>query len=234
MGNGEEARSDTRERLLESASEVFAAKGYSRGTVKEICERAGANIAAVNYYFGSKEDLYAEAWRRAFHESLEKHPPDGGVPEEAPPEERLKGRVRALVNSIADDDDRAFLMAHKEMSSPTCLLEDVKKECVRPLQEAMSSLVHELLGPRATDQQVQFCTLSVVSQCIGVIRRLRHSQMHGEEVPEVAEDIIRKIDDYAEHVARFSLAGIKATRRAAEMNQETVESDERGNTCETS
>ncbi|HSO08870.1 MAG TPA: TetR family transcriptional regulator, partial [Desulfoprunum sp.] len=56
----------TREKLLSAASDVFVDKGFRDATVAEICRRAGANISAVNYYFGSKEALYQEAWRHSF------------------------------------------------------------------------------------------------------------------------------------------------------------------------
>src|SRR3984957_8274648 len=64
----EDVSRSTRERLLETAGEIFAEKGFDRATGKEICARAGANVAAINYYFGSIEGLYAavleEAQRR--------------------------------------------------------------------------------------------------------------------------------------------------------------------------
>lgn len=206
---------DTRQRLLNSACEVFAEKGFSDATIKEISERAEANIAAVNYHFGSKEDLYAEAWRRAFHESLAKHPPDGGVPEDAPAEERLRGRIRAMIHHAADEDNQAFRIMHKEIANPTRLLREVKRECVRPLVEAMKALVRELLGPEAPEKDVHFCQASIAAQCFGIIRHIRIHRRTGP-TPPPAEDVIRDIDAYAEHVARFSLAGIRATRELLE------------------
>jgi len=60
----------TRSRILDAASALFAEKGYGGVTVAAICHKAGANIAAVNYHFGGKEDLYREAWRHA-HQRLQ-------------------------------------------------------------------------------------------------------------------------------------------------------------------
>ena len=54
---------ETRSRILNSACELFAEKGYRGARVADICERAGANVAAVNYYFGDKAALYTEAWQ---------------------------------------------------------------------------------------------------------------------------------------------------------------------------
>src|SRR5689334_23516536 len=48
---------ETRERLLSAALFVFAERGFERATVKDITDGANANIAAVNYHFGSKESL---------------------------------------------------------------------------------------------------------------------------------------------------------------------------------
>src|SRR5262249_32521038 len=55
----------TRRRLLEAAGQVFAEKGFDRATGKEICDRAGTNTAAVNYYYGGIEGLYAAVVREA-------------------------------------------------------------------------------------------------------------------------------------------------------------------------
>ena len=74
----------TKERLLKSAGEVFAKKGYSDATIAEICSLAGTNIASVNYHFKNKKALYVEAWRQAFSQSLQMFPPDGGVSPDAP------------------------------------------------------------------------------------------------------------------------------------------------------
>ena len=205
---------DTRQRLLESACDLFAAKGFTKTTNKDICDRAEANIVAVNYYFGSKENLYAEAWRKAFSDNVAAHPPDGGVPPDAPPEERLRGRLRAVIHSLTDEDNQAFLIMHKEMANPTALLRRVKQQCLRPMHERTAKLVRELLGPSATEQQARFCEASVVAQAMAVIRhvRMRRDRMDDQERSLVIDDV----DAYAEHVARFSLAGIRAIREQAE------------------
>ncbi len=48
-------------KLLSAACDVFVEMGFRDATVAEICRRAGANISAVNYHFGSKETLYQQA-----------------------------------------------------------------------------------------------------------------------------------------------------------------------------
>jgi AcrR family transcriptional regulator len=63
---------ETRQRLLKAAGKVFAERGFRAAAVHDICERARANIAAVNYYFGSKEHLYTAVLQYAFNCALQK------------------------------------------------------------------------------------------------------------------------------------------------------------------
>src|SRR5579871_6099374 len=55
----------TRDKLIEAAGHVFAERGYRAATIREICRRAGANVAAVNYTFGDKMGLYTEVLRHS-------------------------------------------------------------------------------------------------------------------------------------------------------------------------
>jgi len=210
----------TAKSLLAAASDVFAKKGYRDATIAEICERAKANIAAVNYHFGDKETLYTESWRHSFSESVKVHPPDGGVSDAAPPEERLRGQVVALLRRIADGDNREFLIVQKELANPTGLLNKVMREELRPLQKRMEILVRELLGPHVSDIQVRFCEISIISQCINpmVVRKGHKGKQEGKDGPPGIDDI----EAYANHVAKFSLAGMRAIREEAEKKRRGI------------
>jgi AcrR family transcriptional regulator len=203
---------DTRQRLLDSSREVFSRKGYREATIAEICEGADANIAAVNYHFGDKESLYVETWRHAFQMSIATHPPDGGVGDDAPPEARLRARIGALLHRIADSKSCEFTIVRTELANPTGLLDDAMHDAITPLREKMAGLVRELLGPRASAEHVQFCQMSIMSQCLHVMLHLRFGVAGATRgLPRV-----RSIDAYADHVTAFSLAGLRAVREAWE------------------
>jgi len=201
----------TRTRLLESACEVFARKGYRDTTIADICKRAGTNIAAVNYHFGDKETLYVEAWRRAFHRSLEAHPPDGGVNPDATAEERLHGWILSTMQRFADPENHEFKIIHKELANPTGLLAEVMRKSIEPLQQKLRCIVMELLGGRASEQQVLLCQMSIRAQCFDPIMRQLHRKMLTKAgtknygLPHVK----LSIETLADHVTRFSLAGIR-------------------------
>jgi len=198
-----------KEKLLAVAGDVFIEKSFRDATVAEICSRAGANISAVNYHFGSKEALYQEAWRHSFTESLKTYPLDGGVSETSPAEERLRGQLTAMIRRIADENNKDFFIAQMEMINPTGLLQEVMKSELIPMRQQTLVLVRELLGQEATDDQVHYCETCCISMCVQpmvmqrIARRTRDNNM-----PAIIEDIAA----FADHVVTFALAGINAIR----------------------
>ena len=222
----------TKAHLLDAACQVFAENGYSDATIAEICERAGANIAAVNYHFGDKETLYVEAWRLAFHRSLERHPPDGGVGADAPPEQRLRGRVLSLLERFLDPESYEFQMVHKELANPTGLLGGVMRDAIGRMRRAMADIVRDLLGEAATERHVQLCQMSIAAQCLHPMIRERHREIflgagqdgpHGRDglgPPDLGVEVL------ADHIVHFSLAGIAEVRRQIEAGRRAA--DEQG------
>src|SRR5580693_1138195 len=93
---------ETRQRLLEAGGEVFAAKGFKAATVREICRKAGANVASVNYHFGDKEKLYVEVLRFSHACAIDRHPPTFGVNDTSHPEDRLRAFIVSFVHRMFD------------------------------------------------------------------------------------------------------------------------------------
>jgi len=206
----------TRDRLLASARKVFAEKGYHHATVAEICERAGANIAAVNYYFRSKETLYVEAWHSAFRRSITAHPPDGGVPPDAPPEARLRGRIRSLMHRVADPESHEFDIIHKELANPTGLLTETLRTAIEPIQQGFSTVLRDLLGPGVSEADARLCERSTMTQCMHFMMRERFYRLSPNVTPPGPPPLGLDMDVIADHVFRFILAGIRDVRGRAE------------------
>ncbi len=198
-----------KERLLEAAGQVFVEKGFREATVAEICDIAEANVASVSYYFGSKEALYKEAWRHSLTESLRAYPIDGGVPPGAPAEERLRGHLCSLIRRFSDDRNIDFHIARMEMINPTGLLREVMESELLPMRRQTVALVRELLGPDATERQVNHCEAIVASMCIHPVMMQRLArQDKGGQMPPIIDDA----EAFADRVVRFALAGIRAER----------------------
>ncbi|MCB0417625.1 MAG: TetR/AcrR family transcriptional regulator [Bdellovibrionaceae bacterium] len=61
-----EQSSDTKKRILDSALKIFAEHGFDGASIRSISQEAKVNIAAINYHFGNKENLYFEVVRYSY------------------------------------------------------------------------------------------------------------------------------------------------------------------------
>ena len=199
----------TRQRILEAAGEVFAHQGFHRATIREICAKAGANVAAVNYHFGDKEKLYAEVVRYAHMCAIVKHPLGLGVPDDAPPEKRIHAFVKSMLHRLMDEGRPAWQgkLMSREMAEPTAALDLIVEEQIRPNFTYLYKAVGEFLGREAGPERVRPCVASIVGQCLfyffcrAVFERLNPDLKLGPHA----------IDGIAAHITRFSLAGIAAS-----------------------
>lgn len=202
----------TRDRILTVACRVFAEKGYHDATVEEICTRAKTNIAAINYHFGSKDELYAQVWRRAFDAANAAYPPEGGLGPDAPTEERLRGTIYSLVGRGVDPGriGHAGKLLLREMVTPTDVIKQVKHDALRPMHERMNNLMKELLGAEASGEQVLLCEMSIIHQCVGIGIRLFTGRVPPyHQLDLTTDDLVETLTD---HITRFSLAGLQAVR----------------------
>src|SRR5690606_21217182 len=97
----------TRQQLLEAAGQVFAEHGHAKATSKEICERARANIAAVNYHFGGKDGLYAAVLEEAHHRLISIETLTAAAQSELDARAKLKAFIGCIVGEIARRDAAA-------------------------------------------------------------------------------------------------------------------------------
>lgn len=201
---------ETRQRLLEAACEVFSQKGFHDATVVEICSKAGANVASINYHFGDKAHLYIEAWKYAFSLYPGPREPDPSKP----PQERLKEYIHSILRYFMDQGPqgrftRLYLM---ELLNPTGLVQDLWHQLIKPKREVLLGIIREILGREEMDEEVIFCEMSVVSQCrfLLTVRPWDLEYILGEPL---SQDLVAR---WAEHIARFSLAGIRAVGEGIE------------------
>jgi TetR/AcrR family transcriptional regulator, regulator of cefoperazone and chloramphenicol sensitivity len=203
---------NTRQRLLEAASKLFAEKGFGGATVAAICRKAQANIASVNYHFGNKGNLYREAWRHARASTMAAFPSDGGVGAEAAPQQRLRGRMRAILQRALDGEALEVRIMNHEMARPTGLLRQVVQDTIGPLRQATREILTELLGPRADELTIQSCMLLVIGPCMQVARRQQMRKYEGVDSALSADTLEAMLDRFVV----FALAGIEEIRRQIE------------------
>jgi len=204
------AATDTRSRILQAAAQVFLEQSFEGATIRDICNRAGANVAAVNYHFGSKEALHAAALEDVMHTCHQHYPMDEGLDPAQPPEELLR---RIIVNMLRMDfpDDPALARYSKlvwmEVINPKPEFGRLVDRFMRPIKDSLETVLGAILGP--VDQEtLRHCVGAVVGQI------LFHAQ-NQEIITRIYPDKTYHPDDVrrlAEFIYAFSLGGLRAIR----------------------
>jgi AcrR family transcriptional regulator len=207
MSNEPTERS-TKERLIEAAGKLFAEKRFKDTTVRDICELAGANVAAVNYYFGDKVKLHEEVISYIVNK-IRELPIESILEKIDSPEDRLHELVRIMLLhrfSPKPSEWEGKLFA-QHMIESNGLVRSHIIERIGKVQTIMMQIVSELLGPNATPEMIKLCSFSIISQFIFYFAmHAPHSPMPEESKIEMTSEAI---DTIARHIADFSVAGIK-------------------------
>ena len=160
----------TRRRLLSAAAELFAARGYRGVAVRDICEQACANIAAVNYHFGGKDKLYAQAMEHARQRALTEDPYPAGPPATGrqTPEQKLRRHIRAMFGRAFATGPAGWYMQMvlREMVDPTPALWQTLKENIAPHQRKLEGIVGQLMGEDPDSDRVKDVAGSLLASAI--------------------------------------------------------------------
>jgi len=197
----------TRERIIDAAGEIFAQRGFDATTVREICQTAGANIAAVNYYFGDKQRLYVEAVVRAHRWRMERAQlPTWSA--DTTPEQKLTDFIATFIRRVrtGPDDTWHTRLIMREVGNPSTACAELVQSSIRPQFEILTGILRELRPDLAEDsERLYFTAFSIVGQCLfyhfadPIIRNLLDAQEYDHVT----------IEKLVDHIAGFSLAALK-------------------------
>jgi AcrR family transcriptional regulator len=199
---------ETRHRLLEAAGQVFAEKGFQATTIREISGLANANVAAVNYHFGDKMELYVAVLEYAHTCAQSAHPVGEGFGEAAP-EQKLRFFVLAFLHRLFEPGRPSWhsKLMSREMIEPTGALKAIVEEGIRPQTKILASIIREIIGP-VDDATMARCQASVVGQ----ILFYHHAKPVLELLSPHHQNIAGQIEPLADHITRFALGGLKAIK----------------------
>ncbi len=197
-----------REKLLRAAEEVFALKGFKEAGIREITKKAGCNVAAVNYYFGSKKNLYLtvvkELWlprskrlREEFLKRVEGKRDLGGV---------IEALADAFFSSPFSEEEiwrHRRLLAH-ELVHPTEALDIMMLEGLIPFFETAKNHLVSWAPKRVSEKLMRMTVLSIVGQII-----------YFNLVKPIAQAFVGKLSerDIKEHIKRLSLRGLEGLEK---------------------
>ena len=199
------------DRLLDAAEELFCEHGFEATSIRDIAAVAGCNIASVNYYFGGKEQLYREVWRRHLIlvrdsrlASIDK------VMSQNDEQPRLEDLLRSYANTFVEplvDESKARrfmkLMAREMIDRrlpPNMFFEEMIIPIMTALQRALVKTC-----PGLQQSKAQLVILSLVGQLMNALHsKTMFEQADNPELPKF------DLSEVVNHIVKFSAAGIRA------------------------
>lgn len=186
------------QRLQESARALFAEKGFGRTSVREIAKSAGANPAAVSYYFGGKEGLYRAVLEETWQE-LERHFGEL-VSKDLPPMRRIEAFVRGL---FAFHAANPFMIRfiNRELADPTPCFETVIVPHIAHVAGNLRAAIAEAVAQgdleRGTDPVIAALLLASMSNYLFLVGPVARSVFLDrnkdlEVLPEAILSLFRK------------------------------------------
>jgi AcrR family transcriptional regulator len=198
----------TRAKLIAAAGEVFAEFGFQAATVREICQRAGANVASINYHFRDKLGLYTEVLRESMTAN------QGEIMQQSiaaakTPEQALRLLIAGILRRMYSDDRPAWnfrIMAH-EMAQPTPALSHVINEVLRPRYNQLRAIIGQILHLSPDHETTRLYAHSVIGQ---VIHYVHARPVIGILWPDLKLTQLKDRQLIANHIADFTLRNLRA------------------------
>ena len=199
-------RDPTSERIIAAAGAVFGEKGFRATTIRQITARADVNLAAVNYHFKNKNELYVQVLREA-----KKHVALLVISDfKGSPEEQLRGFIKRFVQYLLDPKRPAWhgRVLSMEMSNPTPALGVIIRELTAPLYRDMRDLIHRIVDGAANPSELDLLANSIMSQCVFYAS----CRPMAEQLSLQLNRTPNRVERIADHVASFSVAALRNFR----------------------
>jgi len=209
-----EDRQTTRRHLLEAAGHVFAEKGFEGSTAKEISERAQTNTAAVNYYFGGIEALYAAVLEEARHRVFAEEAIGAAVAGKTDPRAKLGAALGVVVETLLGPASSSWVLRviGRDLVTPSPTTTAAKERLVLPRARILRQLVAELMGLDEDDPAVAYGCITVMAPICMMI--LADRRMMKRALPALGLDAA-DAPALARHLALYAVAGLEAAGRDA-------------------
>ena len=204
----------TREHLLETAGQVFSEKGYDGATGKEICERCGANAAAVVYHFGGTEKLYREVLQEARRRLAPSEALAAGVANVTDPRKKLAIFIGMLASRMTGPASSTWAarVISRELLSPSPIFDEIRNKEMQGRAAVLRSIISELMQLPQDHPAVGRSCINIMAP-FGVLlligpQRFERAFPELSLGPDAVEELTR-------HMVEFALGGIAAVGRNA-------------------
>ena len=204
---------DTRTALLECAEKLFLAHGYEGVSIRQITEAAGTNVAAINYHFNGKTNLFREVLvvrldeitrnKLAILKELDEQQSAANL------EQILEAYIRSFFEAFSTpESDRLTQIIYGEMGPDAVASDLVATRLIVPINQAVQKKILTVC-PDLDKDHVSYCVSSITGQVLHFIRA--REALRSIRNPDQNQTFI---EDTVHHITQFSLRGIGSKHHA--------------------
>lgn len=202
--NGREDGAATKALILETAGRLFAEHGYADVTCKDICEKAGTNMAAVNYHFGSREALYIAVLQQAHDSIFNLAHLRSIVDGDQRPRDKLARFIEYLIAAIYCNEGWRLRVWGREMAMPSGLPTDHLHQNGMEKFRLLAGIIGEMTGLPADHTDLKFCVLNVMAPFMVLLTTSREEPTPHRPVFQSDQKAV------AANMKKFIFAGLEA------------------------
>jgi AcrR family transcriptional regulator len=195
-----------KQKLIEAGLKIYSEVGFQGASTRNLAAAAGVNIAAIPYYFDSKEGLYlavidhvVEYYQKNLGEGLDRIRLTLAG-EKATKEELLAlldGYIRRMLHFMLQDKGtecaRISKIYAREQLDPTSAFEKLYQGFIKVLRETLEDLVAAILDRDSRSSEVRLITITLIGQ-VTVFKTSRVSVLHKMEWDTYDEEKIAEIE----------------------------------------
>lgn len=156
------AEASTEEKIIDAARNIFTKKGFLATTVRDIATEAETNLAMVNYYFRSKEKLFAVIMDETIKRLFDKIEPVLNN-EHTSLSEKIKTCVGYYIDHLNENPDFPFFMVNEVMAGST------KLPMISNMRTLINSNFADQLKALKKDGQINFHPVHLLWNISGLI-----------------------------------------------------------------
>ena len=198
-----ETAQQTRAKLLDAAGELFAEKGYEAVTIREICTRANANVASVNYHFKDKQSLYFEVVKTIINFAHQA----AASSTKGTPKQQLTEFISQYLRGLLGAGRPAWVtrLMMREMADPTPALKHIVETVIAPTETRLRGIIAAVINDSPDKLEVRLCAHSIIGQCL----HYKHATPVMTHLWPTLWDDPKCLDTLVAHITAFSLGGLK-------------------------
>ena len=202
--DGESTRND----ILNAAGQLFAEYGYAGTTNRAICDKAGTNTAAINYYFGGKDGLYEAVLVEAHSQIFSLKELTAIMDSELEAEEKLASLLKTVVRTArASSELWGIPVLMREMLNANTFPPVGLWEAILPKLHIVRHLVQEVSGLAADSPEGQNATVFLALSCLSLV--IFPAKIKMGLMPSLRDEK----GAFEEDMAAYVIGGLKAMRK---------------------